>query len=153
MIALKGNTHNKNIYDIKIFQTIFYTISIIGAIYTIYLIITTFKGIYMLIAFLVLIIIILTVLLILYHRFHNRLKDDFGILSEDLVEANDNRDTMDKVIDNKNEEVKLLEGNNFILKAQIELLYQMMYSKEKKPNPTIVEQAFKIEGKGMDQDE
>lgn len=66
--------------------------------------------------------------------------------------ADDNRNTLDKLIYEKNKEIEELKSSNYQMKAQRSLLYLMLLHDEK-PNPLIIKDALKIEERGLYENE
>lgn len=125
-----------------------YVVGAIGSCITIYLLIVELDGLYRLIALLVLAIIILITYL-LYNIYHlkriNRINNN---TKEKMSEISDNRDTLDKMVDEKNIQIEYLKENNVKLSAQVNLMYYLL-QQNGVSNTEVIKQALEIDSKGV----
>lgn len=119
-------------------------LTVVSGVLTIVLSLILLKGIQLVIAILILLIIILLVFLVVVSLRLREVVQKFNSQTEKLHEINDNRNTLKLMVEEKNEEIELLQHDLSTTKAQGLLLYTFLYSKEK-PEKSIVKKAFNIE--------
>src|SRR5690625_560696 len=125
---LANNKYEKINYRIYPFSTMNITLGTIGSITTIYVLIKTFKGFWLAISVMALIILLLAVLLIrTFFRFKTT-KEQYNHMVDKINYANDNRDTLSKMIEEKNEEINIMENDIYIYEDKIRLLFQILYT-------------------------
>lgn len=118
-----------------------------GAI-TIYLVLRSYNGLKLTILILGLVIITLIVYLtIIFSRLRKAI-NLYNIQSKKLHEANDNRNTLKKMVEEKNNEIDAHRNDLATLKAQGVLMFSLLYASEK-PEQSIVKQALRIESDGV----
>lgn len=131
-------------YDIFPGKVITGILSIVSGTLTIVLALILLEGIQILIAMLALLIIILGVFLVIISL---RLGKVIKMHNEQLHKLNtitDNRDTLLKLIEEKNIEVDQYKNEMFTMRAQVSLLFQIL-NLETKPEMNVIKQALRIE--------
>lgn len=137
---------NKN-FSVLPIKLLNYVIGVIGSCIAIYLLIINFDGPYRIIGVLLLIIIVIAFYLIYNSYRLKKLNDKYTTMTNELAFVNDNRNTLDKMLDNRDREIDELTVQNSMLTAQVQLIYFMVYQ-EKKPEREVVRQALGIDNKG-----
>lgn len=146
LIKMENKSHEKLSYSIFPGNLILGTVGSLGSLIGIITGIMVFKGIYRLIAVLVILLIVLSVLTIYYAIGLKRVTKQHKNCAVELQKSDDNRDTLDKMIKDKNKEVDHWRNELRTANAQVHLLYMLLYSNEK-PDQENLRQALSIDKK------
>lgn len=141
------NKYKEIDYGISPLKIIGAIIGVTSSILGIVVVIIILEAIYIIISILVFIMICLAVFLIIVFRRLKEIINKYNALVRELKIIEDNRDTLSKMVDEKNSEIDKLEHNNHMLTAKVQLLFIIAYS-DSKPESKIVSQALGIESKG-----
>lgn len=146
MIVLEGKPVS---IEIKLWSTIYTVISVIATLFTIYFAIINFKPTIVIIILLSLIIIILSVLIFKGYFLIKKYAKNYNDLLTRHNKAKDNQDSLEKMIEQKNNEIDQLYHSLSIQDAKSSLLFHILYQKEDKPNETTLKNALNIDSKGV----
>ena len=137
------------IYPKKHFGTIF---TIIFGTITVYLFAKEFNKISNFILLLFAIIFIAAYFLVILILRIKSLRQDYNKLVDEYESLQDNRDTLKKMVENKNLEIENLNVAYSVARAHSEMIFQIAYS-DTKPERDIVMKALNIDYKEVDIDE
>lgn len=135
--------HKKISYDIFPGKLLSSFLTIIATILTIYFAVNLLDIVQRIIAGLALIIIFLVVILIKSLLRLRVIIKKYNLQSAKLDKADDNRNTLEEIVKDKNTEIDNFKNEKFALSAQVNLLLYFL-SLETRPDTKIIEQALRI---------
>lgn len=139
-------------YEINVGHLVNQIIGVVGSIITIGLFFFLLEGWILISAVLLLLLVVLIIVLI---RVFLRLRYVIRLHNKNVFELQeivDNRNTLIKIVNEKNEEIKQLNQNIQTSEAQTALLFEFL-KMESKPNATIIQEALQIENKEVDKND
>ncbi|NRG47486.1 hypothetical protein HRF87_22425 [Bacillus sp. CRN 9] len=141
---------NYEIYPLKTMNT---SLGLIASIITIYLLIVLFNGFWLTISIMILIIILLSIFLIKFFLRLRTIKNSYNEIVAEVNQANDNRETLANIVNEKNKELDSLRTEIHVANFKLKFLLELWYSENKLPNRKIVETALQINEKGVEDHE
>ncbi|WP_433958888.1 hypothetical protein [Cytobacillus horneckiae] len=141
---------NYEIYPLKTMNT---SLGLIASIITIYLLIFLFNGFWLTISIMILIIILLSIFLIKFFLRLRTIKNSYNEIVTEVNQASDNRETLANIVNEKNKELDSLRYEIQVANFKLKFLLELWYSENKLPNRKIVETAFQINEKGIEDHE
>lgn len=68
-----------------------------------------------------------------------KILSDYNLLFDEYQRVKDNRDTLEAMVEEKNDEIDKLAGDNYVMQAQAKMLLYFAYSNDRPPKDIVME--------------